>query len=460
MFEKFKYKIIENPCPSKALWWRAFGFPARLNEDNQWERIEGFISCTKCMKTHIYNKLSGTKHFKEHADKCFPLSETSEAASSSSSSSTQVTLNQIGFTKSRKFNEKDIKKIKDLSVEWVCGGIRPFSILDDSGFRRLAQECVRLGANCGAFDVYELLRGEKTISRHVTSFAAICREQIKELLSNPLKEHSITICPDYWIDPYKKISYLGVSVIIVDDEYCYTLIDLCCKPSEYERKTAEYTLKVGINICIKEEAGVTLHQSCIVRWLSMINLLESVLQTFKTTKRLLLARNKQSLIHDLDVLTIKQLVLVLKPVKHVVTVVQTGNSPSLHLVLLCNLTLKRALSSYESLLDYVNTYCNQNDKPSNKWEHEENENYESEGIKWFRERLLLLIDELFNLDVRHYCATMLHPKYKLLKSCTIEERSQCHQYIRRQLNILHDTNLRHKSHEPSPEPQQKKIKIS
>ncbi|CAF3546071.1 unnamed protein product [Rotaria sp. Silwood1] len=216
----------------------------------------------------------------------------------------------------------------------------------------------------------------------------------------------------------------------------------------------------GINICIKEEAGVTLHQSCIVRWLSMINLLESVLQTFKTTKRLLLARNKQSLIHDLDVLTIKQLVLVLKPVKHVVTVVQTGNSPSLHLVLLCNLTLKRALSSYESLLDYVNTYCNQNDKPSNKWEHEENENYESEGIKWFRERLLLLIDELFNLDVRHYCATMLHPKYKLLKSCTIEERSQCHQYIRRQLNILHDTNLRHKSHEPSPEPQQKKIKIS
>ncbi|CAF5014171.1 unnamed protein product [Rotaria sp. Silwood1] len=250
MFEKFKYKIIENPCPSKALWWRAFGFPARLNEDNQWERIEGFISCTKCMKTHIYNKLSGTKHFKEHADKCFPLSETSEAASSSSSSSTQVTLNQIGFTKSRKFNEKDIKKIKDLSVEWVCGGIRPFSILDDSGFRRLAQECVRLGANCGAFDVYELLRGEKTISRHVTSFAAICREQIKELLSNPLKEHSITICPDYWIDPYKKISYLGVSVIIVDDEYCYTLIDLCCKPSEYERKTAEYTLKSFLLIFI------------------------------------------------------------------------------------------------------------------------------------------------------------------------------------------------------------------
>ncbi|CAF5027176.1 unnamed protein product, partial [Rotaria sp. Silwood1] len=94
----------------------------------------------------------------------------------------------------------------------------------------MVQECVRLGANYGAFDVNELLRGEKTISRHVTSFADICREQIKELLSNLLKEHSVTICPDYWTDSYKKISYLGVSVIIVDDEYHYKLFDICCKP--------------------------------------------------------------------------------------------------------------------------------------------------------------------------------------------------------------------------------------
>ncbi|CAF3569995.1 unnamed protein product [Rotaria sp. Silwood1] len=86
IFEKCKYKIIENTCPSKASWWRAFGFPARLNEHNQWERIEGFISCTKCMNTQIYNKLSGTKRLKEQADKCFPLSETTEAVSLSSSS--------------------------------------------------------------------------------------------------------------------------------------------------------------------------------------------------------------------------------------------------------------------------------------------------------------------------------------------------------------------------------------
>ena len=78
-----------------------------------------------------------------------------------------------------------------------------------------------LGAMYGIFDINEILRGEKSISRHVVSFADASHEQIKELLSIPLKEHSLTICPDYWTDSYRKISYLGVSVIIVDDEYHY-----------------------------------------------------------------------------------------------------------------------------------------------------------------------------------------------------------------------------------------------
>ncbi len=43
--------------------------------------------------------------------------------------------------------EKYVTKIKDLSVEWVCGDLRPYSILEDNGFRKLAQEFVRLGEN-------------------------------------------------------------------------------------------------------------------------------------------------------------------------------------------------------------------------------------------------------------------------------------------------------------------------
>ena len=41
------------------------------------------------------------------------------------------------------------------------------------------------------------------------------------------------------------ISYLGVTVTIVDGQYNYKSIDLCCRPFQYGKKTAEYTLNVS-----------------------------------------------------------------------------------------------------------------------------------------------------------------------------------------------------------------------
>ncbi|CAF4235567.1 unnamed protein product [Rotaria magnacalcarata] len=443
------------------------------------------------------------------------------------------------------------------------------------------------------FDINDILRCDKTISRHVVTFADAEREKLKELLSIPLQQHSLTICPDFWTDPYRKISYLGITIIMVDDKCSFNSIDLFCKPFAYKTKSAEnvvssllnclnflgidslsdvnivcdrgkqkkhlkksdsintidtsqpallkveddnhnetqesstedsevstdndcdddmtllvakktkkpikkstsskndslaqikitmdqipssakhvlrtlnkckkivkYVKQAGINNDIKEKDGITLHQSCIVRWLSMSNLLESISTSFKATKRLLLSRNQYSLVSDLDLPTIKQLVLVLKSLKHVTSLVQTGNSPSLQMVLLCNLSLKHALSSHQSLLDYVNKHCNSKSNTLHNNEIEENEDYELEGIKWFRERFLILIDEIFCLDVRHYCATLLNPKYKLLKFCTKGERTRCHEYIRQQLKILTDVGTTAKSYKTPSEPQQKVFKTA
>ncbi|CAF3896809.1 unnamed protein product [Rotaria sp. Silwood1] len=575
-----KFKIIENESPSHAEWWRSFGFPAQLNENNKLERINGYISCIKCMHTQVYNLLSGTKRFKQHADKCFP-SSVSSSTSTSSSSSTQTTLNQMGFKKSLQFSENDVKIVKKLCAQWICGDIRPFSIVDDPGFRNVAQECIRLGATYGNVDVNDVFRGEKTISRHIICIADELRDQVKDMLSISLKEGSLTICPDYWTDCYKRISYLAVTATFVTDEYSYQSIDLFCRPFHFKKKTAELTLnalykhlesfgivslanvnivcdrgnttatglpmsikvptditshsesssdesesstdddcnaktalpvtqrkvkkklkkpilckheaqiptekitvdqipasakrvlaslnqckrivkyvkKAGINKDIKENGGVTLHQSTIVRWLSMSNLLESVLKSFTTTKRLLLARKKQALTIDLDEITIKQLVLVLKPFKHTMTLIQTGNIPSLHMVLLSTITLKEALSSYKSLLNYKKCYCNTNENKKDNDKFDEDEEYELEGIKWFRERLLELLDDMIVLDVRHYCATMLHPKYRSLKSCSKEERLQCQQYIREQLKIIGDVSTP-ATFEDRSEPAQKKMKLA
>jgi hypothetical protein len=112
----------------------------------------------------------------------------------------------------------------------------------------------------------------------------------------------------------------------------------------------------------------------------MSNLLESLLRSFKSTKKILSARNKQSLTIDLDEKSIKQLILLLKPFKHIMTLVQTGNTPSLHMVLLCTLILKDVLSSYKSLINYKKAYCNSTKNNSTGDELEEDEeDDESEG---------------------------------------------------------------------------------
>jgi hypothetical protein len=43
---------------------------------------------------------------------------------------------------------------------------------------------------------------------------------------------------------------------------------------------------------------------------------------------------------------------------------------------------------------------------------------------------------MVDLDIRHYCATLLHPDYRSLKGCTNDERVECHNYVREQLKLI------------------------
>jgi hypothetical protein len=56
--------------------------------------------------------------------------------------------------------------------------------------------------------------------------------------------------------------------------------------------------------------------------------------------------------NDLNEQCLKQLVMLLKPFKNMMTLIQRGIAPSLHLVSLCYITLKELLTSYELLKQY------------------------------------------------------------------------------------------------------------
>jgi hypothetical protein len=76
-----RFRLIKNDSKTVlAPWWRTFGFITVRNKNNEFDRINGSISCRKCLQTFLYGSASGTKHFIEHADRCSPLLSSSSAA--------------------------------------------------------------------------------------------------------------------------------------------------------------------------------------------------------------------------------------------------------------------------------------------------------------------------------------------------------------------------------------------
>ena len=63
-------------------------------------------------------------------------------------------------------------------------------------------------------------------------------------------------------------------------------------------------------------------------------------------------------------------------------------------------------------------------------------------------------------DIRHYCPTLLYPKYRSFKNCTNKEHYLCCKCIRDQLKILHGEYLISNIHEHPPKPQKKKLETT
>ncbi len=107
--------------------------------------------------------------------------------------------------------------------------------------------------------------------------------------------------------------------------------------------------------------------------MSLIDLLESIVKSYKQTKKILIGRRQQSKLNKIDEYVLEQLICLLKPFKKVLQLVQKGNSPSLYMVLPCTLTLRKALSSFDELLKY------QTLKTTNSEAEDDEENIDDES---------------------------------------------------------------------------------
>ncbi|CAF3139609.1 unnamed protein product [Rotaria sp. Silwood2] len=314
----YKYTIIENTGKRKSDCWSSFGFPAIIKKNSDPQRIDGFVSCKKCFTTYSFMSNS-TRMLNQH--NCESSKERNIILEANGTSPTQGRLTSFFRTKQASLKESEIMKIKDLQVEWICRNIRPFSIVEDNGLRRLIQECDRYGN----INVDQVLRGADVTAAHSSKLAEDHRARISEELLEPLENDAVTFCPDMWSDPVHQVSYLGITATFVNDQFEFRSYDLCCSPFEEEDKTAES----------------------------------------------ILAFNKE---HDL-------------------------------------VSIKSDNENCDDEYDF--------------------ESEESDGIRFFRLRLLELLESMFVLEPIHFAAAFLHPRYRYLRKCSNTQINACKSYVRR-----------------------------
>ncbi|CAF4902987.1 unnamed protein product, partial [Rotaria socialis] len=188
------------------------------------------------------------------------------------------------------------------------------------------------------------------------------------------------------------------------------------------KKLVEFVKRSGCNKDIQSFGGVALQQSTVVRWLSLINLLESIVRSYKATKRVLINRKQQVKLKGIDEEVLKQIIRLLRPFKQVLKIIQTTNAPSLYMVLICTHMLRKTLSSFDELMNYHSPSSTNSSSDIENDIHEEIDITENEGIKVLR--------------------------------CTKDEHEQTYKYIRKRMSEIIKVNQ-----EKDIQPPQKKIKI-
>ncbi|CAF2454343.1 unnamed protein product [Rotaria sp. Silwood2] len=265
-----------------SICWNLFGFPAKKSKTNhQFQPIPGFVSCESCLQTYSFQSAFGTRVLNAHS--CIQKLSNDKTSSWIAGTGIQTKLEtMIKCYKHIQLPGKEINSVKDLVSKWLCQDMRAFSIVEDTGLRNLLQKFIVLGkcAAYGAIDVKSVMRGADVSSKHIYKLVDDYRIKLKDILKEPYESKCICACPDTWSDPHKQISYMGISISFVDENFKYIIFDLWCEPYLQDDHTDPSIQTSGCNKDIQGLGGVALQQSTVIRWLSMIDLLQSIVRSY------------------------------------------------------------------------------------------------------------------------------------------------------------------------------------
>ncbi|CAF4026456.1 unnamed protein product [Rotaria magnacalcarata] len=220
------------------------------------------------------------------------------------------------------------------------------------------------------------------------------------------------------------------------------------------KKLVKYVKLAGLNENIEERGGVALKQECVIRWLSMSKMLESVDASIEHIRFILSSKSSKSQryfkLNNINIDALKDLIGLLSEFKNVSSLVQTGTRPSLHMAYICINKLERHLSGTDVNADgeNIDIYDRHEGRIDlNKANQLFYVSFLFQVLIFFRKRLIQLLKCMFTFDDKHLAAAILDPLYRKLTFASTYSKSIAYLYIREQLNDILGLSEQHKSME-------------
>ncbi|CAF1594607.1 unnamed protein product [Rotaria sp. Silwood1] len=175
-----------------------------------------------------------------------------------------------------------------------------------------------------------------------------------------------------------------------------------------------YVKRVNWNPMLEALKKPTIKQEIIVRWLTMSQLLESILSSYSALTSIASEKGTLHTLPTIDVSTVVTINGLFLPWKEVIERLQATNTPSLHLV----------VTSYWYLLESLIVT---KDEAADK---------SAKGVVFFKRRARQLLKTMFSLHDLHWIAAILNPHTRMLKHATDVERAHAYCLVRARIAKL------------------------
>ncbi|CAJ0851345.1 4781_t:CDS:2, partial [Entrophospora sp. SA101] len=191
----------------------------------------GYVACKNCDQIYKYNYKDGTSSLKRHVCR---------RALNNQPKITSFIENKMVPAIAK---ETTAKKI----MEFVCKDLRPFEIINGSGFREFAQEMINIGSVHGCISIDNLLPHPTTVSRNVIKAAESIKSSLAGKLTDIFQKTGGAFTTDLWTDDYNKISYISLTVHYIENWDLKDQVLAAVKFPE-DNHTAENTRRTVFNI--------------------------------------------------------------------------------------------------------------------------------------------------------------------------------------------------------------------